>query len=172
MLFILETLSTLLTWLGITFLASVSFSGSLSTSNSIPTDTSLLDNFCVCPSFRRFKDIVPVVWKAPTVNWIKVNIDGWVKNTMAACRGIFRDHHSYFLGCFACNLGAISLFEAELTGLIIAMEYAVRFQWHRLVGQYAQSGSALEGVNSAFEKLFGVLKKNMILIKLTIWKYT
>jgi hypothetical protein len=81
-----------------------------------------LDRFCVPPSFRRYKDIVSAVWKPPTVNWIKVNTEGSVQNSMAACGGILCDHRGTFLGYFASNLGTTSIFEAELTGLILAME--------------------------------------------------
>jgi len=33
----------------------------------------------------------------------------------------------------ASNLGVVSVFEAELSGLILAMEYAARFKWQTLV---------------------------------------
>lgn len=113
-------------------LALVSLSGSLSTSKCIPSDTALLDTFCVPPLFRRYKDIVSIVWKPTTINWIKANKDGSVQNSKAACGGIFRDHRGTFLGCFASNLGLASVFEAELTWLILAMEYVARFHWNRL----------------------------------------
>jgi hypothetical protein len=37
-----------------------------------------------------------------------------------------------FLGAFACNLGEVSVFEAEITGILLAMEYAVTHSWHNL----------------------------------------
>jgi hypothetical protein len=43
-------------------IASVSLSGSLSAGNYIPSDTSLLEMFHVPLSFRRFKEITPMVW--------------------------------------------------------------------------------------------------------------
>ena len=73
--------------------------------------------------------IVPVVWKSPTENWVKFNTDGSVHNSLAACKGLFYDHRGTFLGCFASNLGAISVFEAEFTCLSLALEYAARFNW-------------------------------------------
>ena len=130
-------------------LASVSLSGSLSAVNCTPSDTSLLENLCVPLSFRRYKDIVPVVWKAPTANWIEVNTDGSVQNTMAACGEIFRDHRGTFMGCFASNLGSVSVLEAELTRLILAMEYAGRFQWHSLWLESDSTSAVLAFKNSS-----------------------
>lgn len=48
-------------------LASVFLSGSILEGNCIPADITLLENFHVPPSFRKYKDIIPVVWKPPTV---------------------------------------------------------------------------------------------------------
>ena len=42
----------------------------------------------------------------------------------ASCGGIFRDHLGTFLGRFAVNLGEISINEAKVMGLIMAMEFA------------------------------------------------
>lgn len=66
-------------------IGSVSLSGSLLAGNCIPSDTSLLTKFHVPPSFRRFKDITPVVWKPPAVRWVKVNTDGSICNSFASC---------------------------------------------------------------------------------------
>ena len=84
------------------------------------------------PLFRHVKEIVPVVWKAPTITWVKANTDGSVVNLNASCGGIFRDFRGTFLGCFASNIGSWSVFEAELMGLILAMEFAARNHWNRL----------------------------------------
>jgi hypothetical protein len=50
-------------------IASVSLSGSLSTGNCIPYDTSQLDNFCIPPSFRRFKGLILAMEYATTFHW-------------------------------------------------------------------------------------------------------
>jgi ribonuclease HI len=92
----------------------------------------LFDNFIVAPGYRRFKDIVEVTWKAPTVGWVKANNDGSVQAGLASCGGIFRDYRGTFHGAFACNLGDVSVSEAELTGILMAMEYAVAHSWHNL----------------------------------------
>jgi len=36
------------------------------------------------------------------------------------------------MGCFASNLGTCSVFEAELHGLILAMEFASRNNWSQV----------------------------------------
>jgi hypothetical protein len=46
-----------------------------------------------------------------------------MKASLALCGGIFRDQRGTFLGAFASNLGDVTIFEAELTGILIAMEY-------------------------------------------------
>jgi len=58
--------------------------------------------------------------------------DGSLKANLASCGGIFRDHRGTFLGAFASNLGVVSVFEAELTGILIVMEYAASHLWHLL----------------------------------------
>ena len=63
---------------------------------------------------------------------MKANTDGSVVNLNASCGGIFRDFRGTFLGCFASNVGNGSVLEAELMGLIIAMEFAVSNHWNRL----------------------------------------
>lgn len=110
----------------------ISMSGSISTGYYLFLDIVILENLFVSPSHRRIRDIIPVVWKAPTVYWVKVNTDGSVRNFMAACGGIFCDSRGTFFGGFASNLGAVSAFEAEILGLILAIEYAVSNSWSRL----------------------------------------
>ena len=61
---------------------------------------------------------------------MKANTDGSVVNLNASCGGIFRDFRGTFLGCFASNVGNGSVLEAELMGLIIAMEFAVSNHWN------------------------------------------
>ncbi|XP_039683793.1 uncharacterized protein [Medicago truncatula] len=80
----------------------------------------------------RVRDIIPVVWQPPTSPWVKANTDGSVRNLMAACGGVFRDSRRTFLGGFTSNLGIVSVFQAEIMGLILAMEYASSNSWTRL----------------------------------------
>jgi len=110
----------------------VALSGMHSNGNCLTSDVAVLNNFMIPPHFCRFKEIIFVVWKPPTITWVKVNTDGSVIGLNASCGGIFRDYRGTFLGCFANNVGHVSGFEAELMGLILAMEFAVRKQWTRL----------------------------------------
>ena len=129
-------------------IASVSLSGSISNGYCVPADTPLLDKFHIPPSFRRFKEIIPVVWKAPTVGWVKVNMDGSVTNSSASCGGIFRDHLGTFMGCFACNLGAATVVEAKLTAIIIALEFAATNNWRDIWVESDSSAAVLAFKNS------------------------
>lgn len=112
--------------------SNIAMSGNISKGNCLPSDIIILKNLFVSPLHRRVRDITPVVWKAPTIPWVKANTDGSVRNLMAACGGIFRDSRGTFLGGFACNIGRVSVFEAEVLGLIFAMEYATSNNWSRL----------------------------------------
>ena len=39
----------------------------------------------VALSYRRYKDIIPVIWKAPTCQWVKVNAYGSLVVNSASC---------------------------------------------------------------------------------------
>lgn len=110
----------------------VAISETHSNGNCLHYDVAVLDNFLVPPIHRRVKDIIAVVWKPPTINWVKANTDGSVVNFNASCGGIFQDFRGTLLGCFASNIGRVSVFEAELMGLIIAMEFAVSNSWYHI----------------------------------------
>jgi len=88
----------------------VALSGNMPQGHCLRSDMWLLDNFIVAPCYRRFKDIVEVTWKAPTIGWVKANTDGSVKAGLASCRSLFRDHRGTFLGAFACDLVYVSVF--------------------------------------------------------------
>jgi len=86
----------------------------------------------ISPSYRRVKEIMSVIWKPPTITWVKANTDGSVLNLNSSCGGIFKDFRGTYLGSFACNIGYGNVFEAELVGLICAMEYAASHNGYRL----------------------------------------
>ncbi|MCH83897.1 RNA-directed DNA polymerase (Reverse transcriptase) [Trifolium medium] len=67
-----------------------------------------------------------VLWKTPSVPLLKVNTDGSVcgTNIAAAYCGIFRDFSACFRGCFARNLGAVSVLHAEIMATILDVELA------------------------------------------------
>jgi len=54
----------------------VTLSGINSSGNCLSSDIYILKNFLVSPSHRRVKEIVTVISKPPTINWIKANTDG------------------------------------------------------------------------------------------------
>ena len=107
-------------------------SGANSKGNCLATDGAVLNNFLISPSYRRVKEIMSVIWKPPTITWVKANTDGSVLNLNSSCGGIFRDFHGTYLGSFACNIGYGNVFEAELAGLMCAIEYAASHNWYRL----------------------------------------
>jgi len=51
-------------------------------------------------------------------------MDGLV-GSHAACGGIFKDIRGNLLACFVNSLGALSVFESEIYGYMLAMEHAV-----------------------------------------------
>ena len=110
----------------------ITLSGINSNGNCLSSDAKILENFLIKPSHRKVKDIITVIWKPPTINWVKANTDGSVVNSTSSCGGLFRDFRGSFLGAFASNLREVSVFEAEIMGLMMAMEIAAHKNWHRL----------------------------------------
>jgi len=99
---------------------------------ALSSDINILKNFLISPSHSKVKDIVTIIWKPPTINWVKANTDGSVVNSISSCGGIFRDFRGSFLGAFASNLGEVSVYEAEITGLMMAMEFSPKNNWYSL----------------------------------------
>jgi ribonuclease HI len=112
--------------------SNIAMSGNLSNGKCLQSDFSFLDTFAVSPNCRRVKDIIMVMWKAPTPPWLKVNTDGSVINGYAACGGLFRDNLGTFRGAFYSNIGIQSVFYAEVMGIIIAIENAAKYNWTHL----------------------------------------
>jgi len=96
-----------------------------------------MDEFVFLKAFKinihppRAPLIKEVLWIPPTPTWIKVNTNGALtKNpNRASCGGVFRDHNSIFVGAFAQNLNTNSAFNAELLGIITAINIAVENNW-------------------------------------------
>ncbi|MCI03920.1 RNA-directed DNA polymerase (Reverse transcriptase), partial [Trifolium medium] len=65
-----------------------------------------------------------VLWCSPCIGWMKVNTDGSVYSTSAACGGLFRDYLANFRGGFAQKISSLSVLHAEIMALILAMEMA------------------------------------------------
>jgi len=51
---------------------------------------------------------------------------------LASCGGLLRDHRGTCLGGFASNLSDFSVFEVELTCIILALEYSASQSWHNI----------------------------------------
>lgn len=66
--------------------------------------------------------------------WIKIDTDGAANGSpgFAGCGSIFRIYRGFCKGCFSKPLGIMNAFEAELLGVITALEYAQQFNWSRL----------------------------------------
>jgi hypothetical protein len=122
--------------------ADISFSGNISTGKCMVSDANILDALSVSPHNRRVSDILMVYWKAPSAPWIKVNTDGSLIGSHAACGGLFRDHRGSLLGAFVCNIGSSTVFYAEVYAFLLALEYAVQKGW-RNVWLESDSTSAL-----------------------------
>ena len=78
--------------------------------------------------------IIPVHWNPPPPGWLKINIDGAAKGSPghAGCDGIFRTCRGFVKSTFSIYLGIKFVFEAELTGLILAIEIASKLNWNNL----------------------------------------
>lgn len=86
----------------------VAMSRTVSKANCLYDDVTLLEIFLIPPSYRRVKDIIPVVSKPPAISWIKVNTNGSFIDITASCGGLFCDFRGTFMVCFASNLGRVS----------------------------------------------------------------
>jgi hypothetical protein len=107
----------------------VALSGNASGGKCLPSDSHFLDSFAVAAHCRIVKEIIPVLWKAPSSPWLKFNIDGSVIDGHAACGGLFRDSRGSFLCAFYCNIGEASVFHSEVLAIILAMEHASSHGW-------------------------------------------
>jgi hypothetical protein len=108
---------------------SISLSGNISGGKCIASDAKLLDAFSVSLHNCRIRYTLLVCWKAPSAPWLKVNTDGSMIGTLGTFRGLFRDHLGTFLGPFACNIGVSTVFNAEIHGFILPMEYTTQKGW-------------------------------------------
>jgi len=98
----------------------------------LPYDSEFLDSFAVSAHCRTVKEIIPVLWKAPSSPWLKVNIDGSVLTGYAACGGLFRDSRGFFLDAFSCNIGVASVFHYEVPAFILTMEHPTLHEWQNV----------------------------------------
>ncbi|KAJ1413828.1 Ribonuclease H-like superfamily [Sesbania bispinosa] len=76
-----------------------------------------------------------VKWDPPDIDWIKLNSDGAFNpsHQLAACAGVFRNHHDIFLTAFAQRLTYVSVPEAELSAVLYVIERAWVMRILRLI---------------------------------------
>jgi hypothetical protein len=84
----------------------------------------MLQDLQLAPIYQAPPCIIPVCWKAPSFNWVKVNTDDSLVGAATACGAIFRDAKGAFLGGFSCKLDCTYVLHAELLAIIIAIEQA------------------------------------------------
>lgn len=72
--------------------------------------------------------VVPVIWHRPPPGCIKINTDGAARGRTgkASCGGVFRDCTGSILGAFSESCGHLTAIEAELQGVIRAVDIAWR----------------------------------------------
>ncbi|XP_058759807.1 uncharacterized protein LOC131633112 [Vicia villosa] len=96
-------------------------------------DFVMLKNFHVPIRPRKAPNILEVIWKPPPRNWIKINCDGTSSPSgLSACGGIARNSDGNFLGAFADFLGVANSLIAELSGAMMAIEFAYEKNWSNI----------------------------------------
>lgn len=75
-----------------------------------------------------------VVWQPPPINWIKINTDGAARGSPgdASCGGVFRNFTGGIIGSFSSFLGTKTPLEAEIHGVILAVQIAWNQGWHNI----------------------------------------
>lgn len=69
--------------------------------------------------------LVPIYRLPPPINYVKVNTDGSVTTDSATCGGVIRDFNGHFMGGFSCSLPLMSVYLAELIGVIHAIHFLI-----------------------------------------------
>jgi hypothetical protein len=115
-------------------LTAIAISNTLVTGFTAPTETSILNHLRLKTRLHNTPVISVVLWRAPSVHWMKVNTDGSVTTLppSAACGGVFRDHLVTFRGCFAKNFDTVSVLHAEVMAIILAIETAHNNGWQNV----------------------------------------
>ncbi|KAH6776357.1 hypothetical protein C2S52_013918 [Perilla frutescens var. hirtella] len=90
-------------------------------------DLSILRAVGVKGRIQHPKVIKTVIWKPPPRGWVKINTDGSAVSEPGnlACGGIFQNHMGSVIACFHENLGVGFVYEAELWGAILAIDFAI-----------------------------------------------
>ena len=116
--------------------ASTSLSGNNTSkaSNNSVRDLIILKTFRTSIHLPRPPSITEVLWHPPPIHWTKCNTDDASLGNprSSSCGGIFRDFKGICKGCFAEFLGLTTSYQAELCGVIRAIEIAYEQNWHNL----------------------------------------
>ncbi|KAH1067419.1 hypothetical protein J1N35_032406 [Gossypium stocksii] len=69
---------------------------------------------------------VPIIWKAPSIGWYKINVDGAVITTIgvASAGGLVRDSNGNWICGFNRLIGICSPLQAELWGVLDVLRVA------------------------------------------------
>ncbi|KAM7472576.1 hypothetical protein LguiA_010759 [Lonicera macranthoides] len=95
-------------------------------------DLMIIKKFGVPCLPRKAPKILEVKWHPPLRGWIKCNTDGFYKNGIAACGGLFRDWDASVYGVFAYNIGSGNAYVAEFMVVIIAVKMAHSKGWRKI----------------------------------------
>lgn len=60
----------------------------------------ILDKLLIEGRYRKTPRIITVIWQKKNLEWTKINMDGSVRDNLAAAGAIARDHQGEFLGAF------------------------------------------------------------------------
>ncbi|XP_057774769.1 uncharacterized protein LOC130993749 [Salvia miltiorrhiza] len=79
-------------------------------------------------------DFTSVYWSPPAYSWIKANTDGSAVGAPGriCAGGVFRDWRGFVRGCFHVEGGTGFAFEAELLGIITAIDFAHQCGWFKI----------------------------------------
>jgi hypothetical protein len=114
-------------------ISSTAISGNFTkfTSTSSMTDFLVLKACNVNINPPKAPVIKEVIWIPPIPFWTKCNTDGAALGCpgQASCAGVFRNNLALFLGCFTLNIGQATAFQAELLGVMQAIEIARLKGW-------------------------------------------
>ncbi|XP_057811497.1 uncharacterized protein LOC131025722 [Salvia miltiorrhiza] len=79
-------------------------------------------------------EFTSVFWSSPAFAWIKANTDGSAVGTPGriCAGGVFRDWRGFVRGCFHVEGGTGYAFEAELLGIITAINFAHHCGWTKI----------------------------------------
>jgi ribonuclease HI len=117
-------------------IANVSLVGNYSKLVAGPSisDFEIMKFFKIDIHHPRLARIIEVLWSPPLVGWFKCNTDGTSLGNpgSAACGGLFRNRRGGFIGGFAQNLGRTNSLEAEIMGVILAIDCAHERNWRQL----------------------------------------